>query len=228
MRKLLHMPPKRKSLADRAAEEIAARKARDAAQARLTKVGQVVGPPLRRPQAKRNGTRDNTLRHVQARAASSAAAAAARTGAAAMHSRPSTTPVPVPVPDLPPGWSAARVPPQGSLYYYHSNGTRQWGHPSTAPAAPSGPLWRPVRDEASGGLYWWHTMDGRVSWNVPLDVDIPGMAGARAAMAPPAPARGSAAATTPAWASAGVTKATPPASGAGGVSRWGGVKRPRE
>ena len=191
------MPPKGKSLAEKAAAEIEARQAREAAQAHLKKAGQVVGNPFAKHVSRRPTTRDNTLSQVRSRQQASARAAVAKADAIAAAlpgGRLRAAPQRVPVPDLPQGWSAAHIPPHGPTYFFDSSGVAQWTHPLHAPASilRSGePVWRPVLQEATGAVYWWHVGDGRVQWSLPADVDIPGLATTQAMMAvpfnPPAP-----------------------------------------
>ena len=77
------MPQKGKSLAEKAAAEIEARKARDAAQAHLKKAGQVVGNPYAKHVSRRPTSRDNTLSQVRSRQQASARAAVAKADAIA-------------------------------------------------------------------------------------------------------------------------------------------------
>ena len=173
LRKLPAMPARPKSLADRAAEEIAARKARDAARAHLSKAGQSVGTSARAAPPRLSASRDNTLRMVQQRSKAQAAAKAQTQAASALHARPRAAPVPVTVDGLPAGWKAARVPPDGPTYYYDAAGASSWRHPATRQeAASQAPTWRPVQVKDTGAVYWWNTLDGRVTWQVPADVDV--------------------------------------------------------
>jgi hypothetical protein len=106
----------------------------------------------------------------------------------------------VSVDDLPTGWSAAHIPPNGATYYFNKSGDTRWTHPSQTPAellASGGPVWRPVLHDATGAVYWWHVGDGRVQWSLPVDVDIPGLGALQSMMAvrpsqPPLPPTSSA------------------------------------
>jgi len=163
--------------------------AREAAQAHLRKAGQIVGNPYAKHVSRRPTTRDNTLSQVRSRQQASAKATLARADAAAAAlpgGRFRDAPQRLDVADLPPGWSAAHIPPSGPTYYFNAAGVPQWAHPTQAPASilRSGePVWRPVLQEATGAVYWWHVGDGRVQWSMPAEVDIPGLAAVQSMMA---------------------------------------------